>query len=341
MTSLRLITPSQEITEFESHLDRLLKTIYDYVGEGTLLLGGSVARGDPIIVCNDSGDWTLASDIDLVLVHASTRPPCDQERLFSAVGAELPTVSLMTLANHEYIRLQTVIGYDLKSTYNHLGGPDIKTDDVVLTPRDGVELVIHGVLRWLRAGFDIISVEGKPPIAQASYIGACYKVMRGLAVFRTGRTTIDPTLHEGSAYTVAERVHRWIRCPNERSNPTDQDFWLLLADAWAQIEFLNGKTDNAVSGSEYDGSTAAAWVAEYQGRAVEMVRRTLKFQEEAGGIGCMIHASLNRAWDSMIRERQVRPSLRPGTYFANLDQAFQNQLLEMKLNDSTARRRIL
>jgi hypothetical protein len=311
--------------------DRILACA-DGLPEGShLVLGGSLARGEPSIELRPDG-FTLISDIDLLLVHESTLPPEPPEDFVRRHADALPTVSLMTVSLPEFRRLQTSLGHDFKEGGVPLRGPAPAVPPVPLTPRDAVEVFAFGAMLYFGERLAERWTGDDPPWLHYAHGRVCSKVLRSVGMLRGAHAQHDASGLPRELAEHAETELSWLRSPAKRPFPPPGRVWPIFAMALAEFDrFHGGPIRDAVRGSHYEQRPGADFVAEHQALALAMLRGTLERYDPADADPARLRAGKQAAWIDLVRAGAVRPYASPERFFTTRAAGIRDQLLRMKV----------
>ncbi|MBF6072791.1 nucleotidyltransferase domain-containing protein [Nocardia farcinica] len=129
-----LAAPAHRIADDLVALGRLVPA------EDWLILGGSMARGEPTLI-HHHGGRVLISDVDLLYVHSAPEPAKPLDQLKAMAERCFPSVDIMVLPEHQYRHLHTSLGYDFKNLGLDLAGHGLPEHTPVrLDDRDAYEI---------------------------------------------------------------------------------------------------------------------------------------------------------------------------------------------------------
>ncbi|CAN5596792.1 hypothetical protein BH10ACT8_BH10ACT8_08540 [soil metagenome] len=301
-------------------LARGLHACADGVPEGShLLLGGSLARGEPLLRVNGGSDL-LISDIDLLLVHDTLLPPFAVDKFVRRHRSALPTITLMSLSGREYQRLTTSIGYDFKDGRVALTDRSPEFETVVVDPRDAFEVFIFGILLALLGDSFLES--------RADASRAVGKVIRSVGLLDNVNAQHD--FHSDREALAEAHRHqlRFLRDPS-KSIPPERPHELLsvFAAGLTAHDYAAGlQRDDAVEGSRFDGRPGSDTVREVQRALVLLLRRMIAAPpDEPPADKCV------RAWRSIVADHVVRPYASTADFCRSTVPLLRHALLDMKV----------
>lgn len=299
-----------------------------------LILGGSLARGEPSFVRGEE-DYELASDIDLLLVHDSVLPPLTADEFVARTSPVLPTISLMTVSRSEYERLRTTIGYEFKDIGVSLNQPALPPHEpVTLGLRDAYEFFLFSIEmyfwertadRWA-AGDN--SMEFHLPLNRI-----CVKLLRACGMLTGGYNHHDAIKMPARVRDLMADEIEWRKNPSPPP-PDPGRFWPILAMVMRAFDDAHGvPKPDAVTGTEYEGRDGAAYVARHQRIAHSLARRILA--QTGGGHAFSadeLVAVKQREWASFVEMGVVRPVISPEVFFSERANLIRANLFEMKVS---------
>ncbi|WP_028479025.1 phosphomethylpyrimidine synthase ThiC [Nocardia sp. CNY236] len=207
-----------------------------------LIVGGSLARGEPSFAHAHSGEPTLLSDIDLLYVHRGERPSTLLREIMNLAETLLPAVELMAMPVRDYQVVATSLGHDFKNigvpVTRHGLPPHTR---VHLDERDAYEILLYHVMCWFWSGLSESWFAGDATAEFHLMVNRlCMKVLRATAMLDGAYRHHD--LHMMSPY-VAERMRAelaWRTAPLGR--PADPGrFWSYLDEAFRRFDARFGR----------------------------------------------------------------------------------------------------
>jgi hypothetical protein len=330
---VRRLEPSAELAHAAQSLaQQLIRTTEGVTPDNHLILGGSLARGEPIFVRGRENE--LASDIDLLLVHEALLPPFAVKDFIARAQPALPTLTLMTLSMTEYQRLRTSIGFEFKDagySLNHRRVPAHAAVEV--TTRDAFEVFIFGIFLYFMESL------GQRWLSEEDSLGFRYALSRAcVKMIRAGGMPLGAySGHdlEQMRPDLADHMAReltWQRDPVGVSLPP-QRFWCIARDVLANFDVVHGQARNdSIVDSEYEHAPGADVVAYHQGIAMRIARAVLAAGDPEALTAAKTAALIRHAWAEVVRDGLVRPLFSPEEFFHLHAGTIRENLLALKVS---------
>lgn len=300
----------------------------DVPPDAHLVLGGSLARGEPSIRVARQG-FELISDIDLLLVHDSLLPPFTTADFVRRHESRLPTITLMSVSAREYQILETSLGYDFKDggvvlTPHPLRSPTVQTDH-----RDAFEVFVFAILLALLDGLLTLPAKGDSHEAASRVLG---KVIRSVGLLEGVNAqhdvvTIDPTLALCHRQQI-DLLHDPDKLPVQA---TPDVICSALAAGLALHDAAAGRQRrDAIEHSKYQRRPGADFVQHAQRVLVQILRLTIA---EGAALTDPRATSQARAaaWKTLVHDGIARPQVSPEEYSRSILGLFRQALLDMKV----------
>ncbi len=239
-----------------------------------LIVGGSLARGEPSFLGQPNGKYLLVSDVDFLYVHYGDEPSTSIRELRSMAEKLFPTVDFMTLGLGDYRAIQTSLGFDFKDLGVALTDHGLPEHaPVELDARDAYEILLYYVQAyfWLavheqwRAGAD--SVQFHLVVNRLSM-----KVLRATAMLDGAYAHHD---FDQMAPHLAEQMRAELRWRGDPSTPPLEPgrFWTYLHDAFKRFDDEFGlPRPDAVNHSRYATTSSGRVVARHHHASYTLAR---------------------------------------------------------------------
>jgi len=299
--------------------------------EDWLIVGGSIARGEPTFIRRD-GKRLLISDVDLLYIHDGEHPAMPPQQLLRVAERVFPSVDLITLPVADYRVIQTSLGYDYKNlgiAITEHGMPE--HEPVQSDARDAYEILLY----YLQAYFwDRLHDQW---LAGADSVGfhlaisrLCLKVLRASAMLDGAYAHHD---FEAMAPHVAARMRAELRWRTDPGQPPMNPgrFWSYVADAFTRFDEQHGhQRPDAVSFSPYATTSSGQIVARHH-RAVHDLARAMSTVWLADPTPQALDTVKHRAWQGFTGWTGTRAQPTPEDYFARNKREINDHLLAMKV----------
>lgn len=295
-----------------------------------LILGGSLARGEPSFVPSGAS-FRLLSDVDLLYVHGTDRPQVDVDDLKREAERTLSAVDIDVLSLDQYRRLRTALGHDYKNLGVSLVGRKLPDHDpVAITVRDAYEMVLYAVAAYFWSGlFDhwLRGCTSTDPDRRLNRL--CMKVLRSTALLDGAHACRD--LHLMAPHT-RDRMRAELAW---RADPTKPPldpgrFWTYLRDALCRFDTeFGGPRRDAITGTRYHRSIHGQVVAEYQRLAYGLACDIADLAAKVSDASALI-AIKDRSWRAY---KQSTESATAEQYFGEHKADLKHHLLAMSVED--------
>lgn len=201
-----------------------------------LIVGGSLARGEPTFISRAVGE-RLLSDVDLLYVHYGDEPSMSVDELVIHAEKVFPTVDLMTLSLRDYRAIQTSLGFDFKDLglgITEHGLPE--HEPVKLDARDAYEILLYYSQAYFWLGVhDQWCADSDSARFHLTVNRLCIKILRAIAMVDGAYAHHD---FDWMAPHLAEQMRAelfWRRDPTQQ--PMDPGrFWTYLHDAFIRFD---------------------------------------------------------------------------------------------------------
>ncbi|MGI5219307.1 hypothetical protein [Nocardia sp. CA-290969] len=329
---VRRLADSAELDDLATDIaDRLLSLGRRVPPEDWLIVGGSLARGEPTFVRHDQ-QHVLASDIDFLYVHSGQRPSMPVTELAELAEQYFSTVDLMVLPLSGYRRIQTSLGYDFKNLGVALTDTGLPGHTPVeLDPRDAYEILLYYTQAYFWCGLHDSWLNGEDT-AQHHLVTnrLCMKILRATAMLDGAYAHHD---FKRMPRSIADRMRaelRWRRDPSQPPMAPGR-FWTYLAEALARFdtEFGQRRAD-AVNYSRYATTSSGRIVARHH-QAAHQLARTMADAWLVTSDPRALATVKHRAWAEYTGwdGTHIQPS--PEDYFRRHKQDIHHHLLAMKV----------
>ncbi|WP_454196043.1 hypothetical protein [Nocardia sp. Marseille-Q1738] len=296
-----------------------------------LIVGGSLARGEPTFIRHDAGRL-LISDVDFLYVHYGDEPSTPVFELVKLAEKSFPTVDLMKLSLSDYRAIQTSLGHDFKNiglAVTEHGLPD--HDPVELEARDAYEILLYYTQAYFWLGLHEQWLAGHDSARfHLAVSRLCTKVLRAAGMLDGAYAHHD---FSQMAPHLAEQMRAELRW---RINPTQPPmnpgrYWSYLHDAFQRFdgEFGRPRAD-AVNYSRYATTSSGQIVARHH-QAVYALARAMAETWIADPDPKALATVKRRAWERITGWTGSRPRTTPESYFGDCKQEIHDHLLAMKV----------
>lgn len=301
-----------------------------------LLLGGSLARGEPCIHVHGT-DTLVYSNADLMFLHGEVVPPKSFRDFWSRTKNEAPYVSLSYLRQTQFEALATVIGKEYrKHTVQLSEAPVGYLPSPTLTARDAFEIAIDSFAEYFER-----DIAGQYARGQASNFLAYtmnrveLNALRSVIILNGGFSYHDIEVLPSSLQELATSALDWR---DAVSAPAHYDHFHLLqtfdAVLYHHQKFGYGQNHgNAVSGSQFDGQCGSQYVIAFQEFVLAFLQMLLSQIGEKLADAQTIHQIEKQSWQDLLSQFPwvVRASSLPHVTLNTLGSYYREQLLQMKL----------
>ncbi|MFC9872749.1 hypothetical protein [Nocardia salmonicida] len=333
-TITRRLPDTADLTTVASRLADDLLALGDQVPDTDwLILGGSMARGEPSWIRYHHDQRQLISDLDLLYVSSGETPTALVSQLRTTAEKRFPTVDLMTLPLRDYRTITTSLGYDFKNLGVPLTPHGLPEHNPVrLDDRDAYEILLYYIqayywhrlnYRW-QTGLD--STQFHLLVNRL-----CMKVLRATAMLERGAyahhdfARMAPHLAEQMRTELAWRI-------DPRQPPLDPSrFWVYVHDAFRRFDFaFGGPRPDAVRLSKYATTSSGQIIASHQKRVSELAREVAAAwvsNPRLDRIGTVERATWSRVTGWAGTQQQPGPA----SYFAKHRREIHDHLLAMKV----------
>ncbi|MEU1984432.1 hypothetical protein [Nocardia sp. NPDC019395] len=296
-----------------------------------LIVGGSLARGEPTFVRNE-GKRVLLSDVDFLYVHSGQDPSIPAEKLIETAEQYFSVVDLMVLPLSGYRSIRTSLGYDFKNLglpVTERGIPDHFR--VELDARDAYEILLYYTQAYFWCGLHDSWLAGADTIQYHLVTNRlCMKILRATAMLDGAYAHHD---FDRMAPHLAERMQAELRWRSDPDLPPMSvgRFWTYLADALARfdIEFGQPRAD-AVNHSRYATTSSGRIVARHH-HAVHHLARAMTTAWPITGDPRALATVKHRVWAQYTGWDGTRAQPSPEEYFRRYKQEIHDHLLAMKV----------
>ncbi|WP_433654343.1 hypothetical protein ACQPW1_26915 [Nocardia sp. CA-128927] len=299
--------------------------------DGWLIVGGSLARGEPTFI-RHRGEPLLISDIDFLYVYDGDEPSMSIPELRILAESAFPTVDLMTLPLGDYRTVQTSLGFDFKDlglAVTEHGMPD--KDPVRLDARDAYEILLYYTQAYFWLGIhDQWCAAGDSAHFHLMVNRLCMKVLRATAMLDGAYAHHD---FDRMAPHLAEQMRselHWRRDPTQP--PMDPGrFWTYLHDAFQRFDAEFGlPRPDAVNHSRYATTSSGRIVARHH-QAVHALGRAMAEASVGTPDPAALATVKRRAWQRITGWTGTAPQPSPEDYFRVHKQEIHDHLLAMKV----------
>ncbi|WP_330231413.1 hypothetical protein OHA40_02360 [Nocardia sp. NBC_00508] len=296
-----------------------------------LIVGGSLARGEPTFISRAVGE-RLLSDVDLLYVHYGDEPSMSVDELVIHAEKVFPTVDLMTLSLRDYRAIQTSLGFDFKDLglgITEHGLPE--HEPVKLDARDAYEILLYYSQAYFWLGVhDQWCADSDSARFHLTVNRLCIKILRAIAMVDGAYAHHD---FDWMAPHLAEQMRAelfWRRDPTQQ--PMDPGrFWTYLHDAFIRFddEFGQQRSD-AVNYSRYATTSSGRIVARHH-QAVHALSRAMADAWIAEPDPMVLATVKRRVWERITGWTGNAHKPTPEDYFRAHKQAIHDHLLAMKV----------
>lgn len=311
----------------------LRRDLKEVVGpEDWLIVGGSLARGEPSFAQTTDSTPTLLSDIDLLYVHSGDQPRTAVSDVRAMAEKLFPAVELMTMPVRDYRVVATSLGHDFKNLGLPLTDRGLPAHTPVrLDERDAYEILLYYLMCWFWTGLceDWFADRWNREF-HLTVNRLCMKVLRATAMldgaYRHHDLHLMPTL-------VAERMRAELAWrANPLGPPADPGrFFGYLHDAFGRFDTVFGRPrPDAIAFSIYSQTPSGHIIAEYQ-RAAQQLGRALAHTWVTTRDPTDIATVVPSIWARITGWTGTTPPPGPQQYFRDHKQAIHNHLLAMKV----------
>ncbi|MEU6585908.1 hypothetical protein [Nocardia sp. NPDC046763] len=297
-----------------------------------LIVGGSLARGEPSFARTADGQLELLSDIDLLYVHSGDHPSTSIPELQAMAEKLFPAVELMTMPIRDYRALATSLGHDFKNIGVALTDRGLPPHEPVhLDARDAYEILLYYVMAWFWSGlcedwFDSRSTREFHLIVNR----LCMKVLRATAMVDGAYRHHDMALMPEQ---VAERMRAELAWrANPLGPPADPGrFFTYLHAAFDRFDTAFGRPrPDAVAFSAYSQTPSGHIVADYQ-QAAQQLGRALAHTWVTTGDRTDVASVVPSIWARVTGWTGTNPPPGPQHWFSEHKKAIHDHLLAMKV----------
>ncbi|MGQ4600372.1 nucleotidyltransferase domain-containing protein [Nocardia sp. R6R-6] len=297
-----------------------------------LIVGGSLARGEPSFTRTSSEEPKLLSDIDLLYVHSGERPSTSLREVLSLAETVFPAVELMSMPVKHYQAVSTSLGHDFKNIGVPLTRHGLPPHTRVrLDERDAYEILLYYVMCWFWSGLSESWFDGDATTEFHLTVNRlCMKVLRATAMLDGAYRHHDLHL---MAPPVAERMRAELSWRNNPlGRPADPGrFWSYLDEAFRRFDARFGRPrPDAVAFSPYAHTPSGHIVAEYQ-QTAQRLGRSLAHTWVATGNCADVATVVPSAWARITGWTGTNPPQGPRQYFREHRTAIHDHLLAMKV----------
>ncbi|MET7770482.1 hypothetical protein [Nocardia sp. NPDC005366] len=297
-----------------------------------LIVGGSLARGEPTFLTAVDGNSQLVSDVDFLYVYYGDAPSTSIAALQREAENHFPTVDLMTLSLGDYRTIQTSLGFDVKNlglALTEHGLPD--HEPVILDARDAYEILLYYTQAYFWLGIHNQWGTGNTsPHFHLTVNRLCMKVLRATAMLDGAYAHHD---FAPMAPHLAEQMRTeltWRRHPT--TPPADPGrFWTYLASAFTRFDHEFGRQrPDAVNHTRYATTSSGRIIARHH-RTVHELARAMTRAWLATPDPAALTTVKQRTWQRITgwTGSTTRPS--PEDYFRAHRHDIHDHLLAMKV----------
>ncbi|WP_328402634.1 hypothetical protein [Nocardia sp. NBC_00403] len=297
-----------------------------------LIVGGSLARGEPTFISRSVGERLLISDVDFLYVHYGDEPSMPVRELRALAGKAFPTIDLMTLPLGDYRAIQTSLGFDFKDLglgVTEHGLPE--HEPVKLDARDAYEILLYYTQAYFWLGIHDQWCAGiDSALFHLMVNRLCMKVLRATAMLDGAYAHHD---FDWMAPHLAEQMRaelNWRRDPTQP--PMDPGrFWTYLHDAFQRFDTEFGlPRPDAVNYSCYATTSSGRIVARHH-QAVHAVACAMADTWIGTPDPAALATVKRRAWQRTTGWTGTAPQPSPEDYFRAHKQEIHDHLLAMKV----------
>lgn len=297
-----------------------------------LIVGGSLARGEPSFARASDGQPELLSDIDLLYVYAGDQPSTSILELQAIAEKLFPAVELMAMPIRDYRALATSLGHDFKNIGVALTERGLPPHEPVqLDARDAYEVLLYYVMAWFWSGLCEQWFDGRATHEFHLIVNRlCMKVLRATAM-------IDGAYRHHDLQSMPEQVAERMRAElawraNPLAPPADPGrFFTYLHAAFDRFDTTFGRPrPDAVAFSVYAHTPSGHLVADYQ-RAAQQLGRALALTWITTGDRLDVATVVPSIWARITGWTGTTPPSGPQQWFSEHKQAIHDHLLAMKV----------
>ncbi|WP_019927810.1 hypothetical protein [Nocardia sp. BMG111209] len=297
-----------------------------------LIVGGSLARGEPSFARSEAGGPTLLSDIDLLYVYSGTRPATSLRKVRTVAETFFPAVELMSMPIRDYDRVATSLGHDFKNIGVPLTAHGLPPHTRVrLDERDAYEILLYYVMCWFWSGLtdrwldDDATVEFHLTVNRL-----CIKVLRATAMLDGAYRHHDLHLMPAPLADQMRAELTWRADP--LGAPADPGrFWAYLEGAFRRFDTRFGRPrPDAVAFSAYSHPPSGRIVAEYQ-QIAQRLGRALAHTWIVTGNRSDVATVVPSVWARITGWTGTNPLSNPQQYFREHRTTIHDHLLAMKV----------
>lgn len=296
-----------------------------------LILGGSMARGEPTWI-HHNGGRLLISDLDMLYVHSGPEPAMPIAQLRAMAERCFPTVDVMVLPVHQYRVLGTSLGHDFKNLGIDLSGRGLPEHTPVrLDDRDAYEILLYYVQAYYWHQLNEKWLAGRDTTQFHLLINRmCMKVLRATGMLDGAYAHHD---FDSMAPHLSEQMRAELRW---RTDPTQMPmdpgrFWHYLHDAFRRFDYVFGsRRPDAVRLSRYAMTSSGQIIARHHRVANDLARGVAASWVSNPSVNDL--ATVERAlWSRVTGWTGTKPSPGPAAYFAAHQSEIHDHLLAMKV----------
>ncbi|WP_280445615.1 hypothetical protein [Nocardia brasiliensis] len=312
--------------------DDLLSLGHCVPADDWLIVGGSLARGEPTFISHCVGERLLISDVDFLYVHYGDQPSMSIQELRTLAENAFPTVDLMTLPLGDYRAIQTSLGFDFKDlglAVTEHGLPE--HEPVKLDARDAYEILLYYTQAYFWLGVHDQWCAGTDSAHFHLTVNRlCMKILRATAMLDGAYAHHD---FDWMAPHLAEQMRAELRW---RSDPTQSPmdpgrFWAYLHDAYRRFDTEFGRPrPDAVNLSRYATTSSGQIVARHH-QTVHALSRAMADAWIIAPNPDALATVKRRAWERITGWTGSAPQPNPEGYFLAHKQEIHDHLLAMKV----------
>ncbi len=323
---LAVTTAARQVADSLRQLGELVPT------RDWLILGGSLARGEPSFARTATGEPRLLSDIDMLYVHAGDRPSTSLREVLNKAEILFPAVELMSMPVRDYRVVATSLGHDFKNIGVPLTDHGLPPHTGVrLDERDAYEILLYYVMCWFWSGLSESWFDGDATVEFHLTVNRlCMKVLRATAM-------LDGAYRHHDLHLMAPRIAERMRAELAwRANPVGRPadpgrFWSYLDEAFRRFDARFGRArPDAVAFSAYSQTPSGHIVAEYQ-QIAQRFGRALAHTWIATGDRADVATVMPSVWARITGWTGTTPPQGPRQYFREHRAAIHDHLLAMKV----------
>ncbi|MFI5733311.1 hypothetical protein ACIA49_24575 [Kribbella sp. NPDC051587] len=317
--------------------ERLLGLAELVPAESNLILGGSLARGEPSFVELPDGTYELDSDIDLLLVFPTPLAPFTNADFVARAKPVLPTVTIMFATTAEYSALKTSLGTDFKQPF----GVSLNQDSLPihepfeLDARDAYEVFLFSLQAYLwRELPERWAADPHDRSFQLELSSLCVKLLRSTVLLQGGTLSLDRDRAPSEILALIDQEIGWRRTAGRPALDPGR-FWVYVARVLPYFDAaFGGRRPDSVIGSEYEGRFGADAVAWQQRIGLVLATAVVEQVQATGGRApdvAEVVSALRASWTRLAVDGFVEPTSAPGEYFAGRLEWFRGNLYAMKV----------